>query len=178
VVIPDTGPDEVALTRCDCSACGVVPFKAVSALKAFPIALFLLAAASACASSHHAAQPPMPGTVPSTPGDVAVARVQSSFWGNGFQFFPNGQTRIGCRIPGPLGKGIEGTCQTQVAFTINRGRATGALVTFTESWPAKKFRTHGPPRGTLHHSWHFAVRPNGRVVRLGDRGALPPQASD
>jgi len=49
---------------------------------------------------------------------------------------------------------------------------------FTESWPAKKFRTHGPPQGILHHSWHFAVQTSGRVVRLGDSGALPPQASD
>lgn len=118
----------------------------------------------------------MPGTAPSTPGDIAIARVQSSFWGKGFRFFPNGQTRIGCRIPGPGGEGIDGICETRVAMT--RIIRASAIVTFTESWPAKKFRTHGPPTGTLHHSWRFAVTTGGRVVRLGDRGAFPPQASD
>lgn len=118
----------------------------------------------------------MPGTVPSTPGDIDIARVQASFWGRGFQFFPNGQTRIGCRIPGPAGIGIEGTCQTQV--TLTRSLGTRAVVTFTEFWPARRFRTHGPPRGTLRHTWHFAVDKGGRVVRLGDSGAFPPQASD
>ena len=118
----------------------------------------------------------MPGTVPSTAGDIDIARVQSSFWGKGFQFFPNGQTRIGCGIPGPGGQRIEGTCQTQLMLT--RSPRTGDIVTFTESWPARKFRTHGPPQGTLHHSWSFAVRAGGRIVRLGDSGAFPPQASD
>lgn len=144
--------------------------------KATQLILCLLFVASACGSSHHAAQPPMPGTVPSTAGDIDIARVQASFWGKGFRFFPNGQTGIGCRIPGPLGEGIAGTCRTRVVLT--RGPRASALVTFTESWPARKFRTHGPPQGTLHHSWHFAVKAGGRVVRLGDSGALPPQASD
>jgi hypothetical protein len=148
----------------------------VKVFKATPLVLFLVLVASACASSHHAAQQPMPGTVPSTDGDVAIARVQSSFWGKGFQLFPNGQTRIGCRIPGPGGEWIEGICQTRVA--ANRILSTSAIVTFTESWPAKRFRTHGSPKGTLRHSWRFAVTTNGRVVRLGDRGAFPPQASD
>jgi hypothetical protein len=109
-------------------------------------------------------------------GDIAIARVQSSFWGKGFRFFPNGQSRIGCRIPGPGAEGIDGICETRVALT--RIIRASAIVTFTESWPAKKFRTHGPPKGTLHHSWRFAVTTGGRVVRLGDRGAFPPQASD
>lgn len=138
--------------------------------------LSLVLVASACASSHHAAEPPMPGTVPSTAGDIDIARVQSSFWGKGFQFFPNGQTRIGCRIPGPAAVGIDGTCQTRVILT--RSPKAGAVVTFTEFWPARKFRTHGPPQGTLHHSWRFAVEEGGRVVRLGDSGAFPPQASE
>ena len=164
------------MTRCDSSACGVVSFKPMNVVKATPLVLCLVLVASACASSHHVVQPPMPGTVPSTAGDIDIARVQSSFLGKGFQFFPNGQTRIGCRIPGPVGQGIEGTCQTRVVLV--RSPKASALVTFTESWPAKKFRTHGPPQGTLHHSWHFAVKTGGRVVRLGDSGSLPPQASN
>lgn len=148
----------------------------MNVFKATLLALCLVLAASACASSHHAAEPPMPGTVPSTAGEIDIARVQSSFWGKGFQFFPNGPTRIGCRIPGPGGLGIEGTCQTQV--TLTRSIRAGAVVTFTEFWPARKFRTHGPPRGTLHHSWQFAVKTGGRVARLGDSGAFPPQESD
>lgn len=148
----------------------------MNVFKATLLAVCLVLAASACASSHHGIEPPMPGTVPSTAGDIDIARVQSSFWGKGFQFFPNGQTRIGCRIPGPGGMGIDGTCQTQV--TITRSLRISAVVTFTEFWPARKFRTHGPPRGTLRHSWLFAVKAGGRVVRLGDSGALPPQASD
>jgi hypothetical protein len=148
----------------------------MNVVKATPLVVCLVLVASACASSHHVAEPPMPGTVPSTAGDIDIARVQSSFWGKGFQFFPNGQTRIGCRIPGPIGKGIDGACQTRVILT--RSPRTGDVVTFTEFWPARKFRTHGPPQGTLHHSWHFAVKTGGRVVRLGDSGALPPQASN
>lgn len=148
----------------------------MNVFKATSLALLLVLVASACAGSHHAAQQSMPGTVPSTAGDAAIARVQSSFWGKGFQFFPNGQTRIGCRIPGPGGEGIKGICQTRV--TITRSLRTSAVVTFTESWPANKFRTHGPPQGTLYHSWQFAVKTGGHVVRLGDSGAFPPQASD
>jgi hypothetical protein len=150
--------------------------KSVSFFKATTLVLRLVLVASACASSHHASGAPTPGTVPSTAGDVDIARVQSSFWGKGFQFFPNGQTRIGCRIPGPVGEGIEGTCQTRVLLT--RSPKTSAVVTFTEFWPARRFRTHGPPKGTLHHSWSFGVRTGGGVVRLGDSGALPPQASE
>jgi hypothetical protein len=144
----------------------------MNVVKATPLVVCLVLVASACRSG----QPPMPGTVLSTAGDIAIARVQSSFWGKGFQFFPNGRTRIGCRIPGPGGQGIDGTCRTRV--TLVRSLRTSALVTLTESWPAQKFRTHGPPQGTLHHSWHFAVKTGGHVVRLGDSGALPPQASN
>jgi hypothetical protein len=68
-------------------------------------------------------------------------------------------------------------------------------VTFTESWPARSFRTHGPEEGTLHHSWRFEVKKGrsagrpGRVVRppwsvaqrpfpsVGGEGAFPPQAA-
>jgi hypothetical protein len=151
-------------------------FEPLKIYAATPLAALLVLLASACASSHHASPPPTPGTVPSTAGDIDIARVQSSFWGKGFQFFPNGPTRIGCRIPGPGGVGIDGTCKTRVILV--RSLSTRALVIFTESWPAKRFRTHGPPRGTLRHSWRFAVKTGGRVARLGDSGAFPPQASD
>ena len=123
----------------------------------------------------------MPGAVPSTPNDVAVAQVQSSFWGKGFTIFPNHQTRTACRIPGAGGLGVKGTCETQVAHQPD---AATTLVTFTESWPARRFRTHGPPTGTLHHSWRFRVANHGSlsragdVQRLGGEGAFPPQASD
>jgi hypothetical protein len=151
----------------------------MTAFKATPVIVLLALVASACASGHHAAQPSTRRSVPSVPDDARfVASVQSSFWGKGFQFFPKSQTTNRCRIRGPVSERIEGTCRTHVAVAIAGSHATGALVTFTESWPARKFRTHGPPRGTLHHSWRFTVSPTGRVVRRGDSGSLPPQASD
>jgi hypothetical protein len=122
----------------------------------------------------------MPGTVPSMPSDVAVVRVQSSFWGKGFSFFPRHQATTTCRIPGPM-VWIRGTCRTRVSVYPG---AESALVTFTEFWPARKFRTHGPPTGTLHHSWRFLVRTRGstglragRVLRRGGEGAFPPQSA-
>jgi hypothetical protein len=136
-------------------------------------------AASACASSHRGiSAPPMPGTVPSTPADIAISRVQKSnafnnsnaFRGSGFQ---KAQTKYRCPTVGALGAGhIEATCQTRV--TTTDGYRT-ALVTFAEFWPARQFRTSGPPHGTLHHYWRFEVRPNGQVVRLHDVGGMAPQ---
>ncbi len=115
----------------------------------------------------------MPGTVPSTPADIAIARVLGNT-GQSFRMFPNARTRTGCLIPGPgIALSIKGTCQTQVSHT---GRST--TVTFTEFWPARKFRTGGPPRGTLHHSWRFEIRANGRIVSGGGDGDVPPQAAD
>jgi hypothetical protein len=114
----------------------------------------------------------MPGTVPSTPADKAIARVLAD-GGQGFRIFPNAEMRAGCLLPGPgIGRGIKGTCQTRVG---HRGRTT--IVTFTEFWPARKFRTGGPPTGTLHHSWRFEIRANGRIVSGGSEGAFPPQAA-
>lgn len=114
----------------------------------------------------------MPGTVPSTPGDIAIARIQKNE--QAFGIFPNSQTRSGCVIPGPgISLGIKGTCQTQVSHSAH----AVTEVTFTEFWPARKFRTHGPPRGTLHHSWTFEIRANGRIVSGGSEGNLPPQAA-
>jgi hypothetical protein len=155
----------------------------MNVLKATPLVLCLVLLASACASSHHASSPPMTETVPSTPGPnlvPAILRVQSSFWGKGLTIFPNHPTRTACRIPGVLGFGIAGTCQTRVT---NEPNTATTVVIFTEYWPAQRFRTHGPPKGILHHSWRFAVKPGshgrlGRVIRLGGGGAFPPQASD
>jgi hypothetical protein len=131
---------------------------------------------AACASSHRGKSgAPMPGTVPSTSGDIAIARVQASSVGQGFRFFPNGQTSVGCLIPGPGAKRIKGTCQTRA---VHSG-ASVIRVTFTEFWPARKFRTSsGPPVGTLHHSWDFEIRANGRVVLVGDHGDVSPQSAD
>ena len=151
-------------------------------MSVFKVALLvlLLVLASACGSSHHAAAPRTSSTVPLPRRDV-IAAVKSSFGGKALAFFPNRQTRIRCRIPGAVAMAIEGTCQTKVAFT---GSSKSALVTFTEYWPARRFRTHGPPKGTLHHFWRFRVNPAiiggppSSVRPLGGGGALPPQASD
>ena len=118
----------------------------------------------------------MPGTVPSTPADIAIARVQADT-GQAFSIFPNGQTRIGCLIPGPgVALHIKGTCETRVSHSNRSGRAV-TIVTFTQFWPARKFRTHGPPKGMLRHSWRFEIRANGRIVSGGGEGNLPPQAA-
>lgn len=115
----------------------------------------------------------MPGTVPSTPADLAIARIQSHA-GQGFRIFPNAQIRTGCLIPGPgISPGIKGTCQTRVG---RAGRST--TVTFIEFWPARKFRTGGPPSGTLHHAWRFEIRADGRIVSGGSHGDFPPQAAE
>ena len=121
----------------------------------------------------------MPGTVPSTPADEAIARVQASGAGEAFGFFPNGQTSapLGCRIPGPRGRGIRGRCQSRATIRGTGGTRT-ALVTFTESWPARRFRRGGSPQRTLRHSWRFEVEADGRVVALGDEGDFPPQAAE
>jgi hypothetical protein len=143
-------------------------------MKALAVVLVVVAAfgTSACASSHHGKSvAPMPGTVPSTRADVAIARVQSAE--AAFRFFPNGTTSAGCLIPAGLMR-IKGICRTRVRYPHG---SQIAEVTFTESWPARKFRTAGPPRGILHHSWRFEVRAGG-VVGLGDQGAFPPQMAD
>jgi hypothetical protein len=119
----------------------------------------------------------MPGTVPSTPADEAIARIQADV-GPGLAIFPNAQTRTGCLIPGPgISRGIKGTCQTRVGHTTRSGRSI-TIVTFTELWPARKFRTHGPPTGMLHHSWSYEIRANGRIVSGGSDGDFPPQAAE
>src|SRR5438445_5516844 len=144
-------------------------------MKVLVAALVLVAvmlAASACASSHPSSEaPPMPGTIPSTAAQRAIARVQTSE-GQGFGFFPNDEVRSGCRIPGPLGPGIKGTCQPRVSF---KSRSRAAVVTFAESWPSQRFRTGGSSRRTLHHAWSFEVKNSGQVVSLGSHGDFPPQ---
>src|SRR5262249_15019037 len=97
--------------------------------------------------------------------------------GSGLRMFPSSQTRIGCVIPGAVALRIAGTCQPGVAHEV-RPRGSVTVVTFTEYWPARKFRTHGPPIGTLQHSWRFEIRPGGRIVSGGSDGSLPPQAAD
>ena len=119
----------------------------------------------------------MPGTVPSTPADVAIARIQADT-GGAFRIFPNSQTRTGCLIPGSVALQIKGTCQTRVSHEARHGRSV-TIVTFTEFWPARKFRTpHGPTTGTLQHSWRYEIRANGRIVSGRGDGNFPPQSAD
>lgn len=135
---------------------------------------------AACGSSHPGhAGPPTPGTVASTPAQAAIARVQASKSGGAFRIFPQDQVRLGCRIPGPglALRGIKGTCESRVRFADGSRTAVGAVVTFTEFWPARLFRVGGSPKRTLQHSWRFEVQANG-IRGLGDHGALPPQAAD
>lgn len=135
---------------------------------------------AACGSSHRGhAGPPLPGTVASTAAQIAIARVQASKGGGAFRIFPQDQVRLACRIPGPglSLRGIKGTCESRVRFADGSHTAVGAEVTFTEFWPARRFRTGGSPNRTLQHSWRFEVQTNG-IRGLGDHGALPPQAAD
>jgi hypothetical protein len=148
----------------------------MSRVKQAPVLALIALAVAGCGSGHQKVNPPMPGTVPSTPADIAIARVQADA-GPGFAMFPNGATRTGCLIPGAVALRIKGTCQTRVSHEVRSGRSV-TVVTFTESWPARKFRTHGPPIGTLHHSWRYEIRANGRIVSGGGDGAFPPQASE
>jgi len=142
-----------------------LPTELRTLMKRPPIGVVLIAVAlgmTACASSHHGMSvSPMPGTVPSTHADVAIARVQAAE--AGLRFFPNGQTSVGCSIPGPVGQGVKGTCRTTVSYTPG---ARTPVVTFTESWSARRFRTGGSPHRTLHHSWRFEVRSRG-IVPVG-----------
>ena len=112
----------------------------------------------------------MPGRVPSSPLDAAIARVRSSLLGKPFRWFPNHQAHTGCRM---------GTCQARV--TLNDNSRT-AIVTFTETWLTLYFSTPGPYPGPIsHHSWRFAVKRDPRtgpwrsVVALGGYGDFPPQ---
>ena len=135
----------------------------------------IMLTASACASIHRGKSvAPMPGTVPLTPADVAIARVQASKVGADFRFFPNGrQTNSGCLIPGPgQSRGIKGTCTTR---TSPHGANSGqTLVTFSERWPWRAFHHQGAPRRTLHHRWVFDVLPSEKVTFLIQRGDFPP----
>jgi hypothetical protein len=132
-------------------------------------------ATSACASGPRGtAVSTLPGTVPSTPAERAIAQVKAD--APGFDLFPQRAVRLGCRIPGPgVAMSIKGTCESRVTF---RKSPREAIVTFTEFWPAAKFRTHASLTGTLHHSWRYAVRQDGRVRPLLGSGYFPPQAAD
>jgi len=165
----------------------------MNALRATALILLLVLVGSACASSHQRVVYGGPMTVP-LPRDPAeraairranaVGRVQAPPARQGLRIFPSGRrifassrpSRIACRIPGPLATPIEGTCQTRVRLK-SRSFSGSAIVTFTESWPARRFRTHGPSKGTLHHSWRFLVMPRGARA-LGSEGAMPPQAAN
>ncbi|HZS30987.1 MAG TPA: hypothetical protein VFA37_06995 [Gaiellaceae bacterium] len=136
-------------------------------------------AVAGCGGSHGVSSPAMPGTVPSTGAETAIARVQASKLGRGFGFFPSAPTSGGgCLIPGPgISRGIKGTCQTRVSFAGDIS-VRPAVVTFTESWSSAKFRLGGSRDRTLHHSWRFKVLAGGRVVFIGDHGYFPPQSAE
>jgi hypothetical protein len=145
-----------------------------------PAVIGIALSLTACGGSHRGnALPPMPGTVASTPAQTAIARVQSSRGGAAFRIFPQDQVRLGCRIPGPglASHRIKATCESRVRFAHGSQTAVGAVVTFTEFWPARLFRTSGWPNRTLQHSWRFEVQTHG-IRGLGDRGAFPPQAAE
>src|SRR5579863_4863112 len=106
-------------------------------------------------------------TVPSMSADTAIARVLTH---TGTRDFPKTEGRKGCLLPGPgISYGVPATCQTRVSY-----RNGSTVVTFTEFWLARRFRTGGPPRGKLHHSWRYAIRASGRIVSDGEDGAFPP----
>jgi hypothetical protein len=151
----------------------------MKALTGIPVLVAITLAATGCGGAQVVSSPPMPGTVPSTGAETAIARVQASKLGRGFGFFPNGPTGgTGCLIPGPgISRGIKGTCQTRVSFAGDMSTRP-ALVTFTEAWPAAKFRLGGSRDRTLHHSWQFKVLAGGRVVFVGDYGYFPPQFAE
>jgi hypothetical protein len=107
--------------------------------------------------------------------EAAIARVQESAGAGGaFRMFPQTQGRAACRIPAALSLGVRGVCETRVSFA---GANSHAVVTFTELWPARLFRTGGSPDRTLQHSWRYEVQTHG-IRGLGDYGAFPPQSAD
>src|SRR5438105_14811614 len=112
---------------------------------AVPALIAVALTAAACGDSHRSdAVRPMPGTVASTAAQTAIARVQTSKSGGAFRIFPQDQVRLACRIPGPgLSRGIAATCESRVRFADGSHTAVGAVVTFTEFWPARRFRTGG-----------------------------------
>lgn len=146
-------------------------------MKGLTVAAVLVAVtltASACAGDRRGKSvAPMPGTVPSTAGDVAIARVQASKAGADFRFFPNGRTTVGCLIPGPgLSRGIKGTCTTR---SFPHGANSGqTLVSFGERWSWRAFHHQGAPRRTLRHRWVFDVLPSDKVTFLAQSGDFPP----
>src|SRR5207302_8416617 len=92
-----------------------------------------------CHGSTQQTTEPMPGTVPSTPEDKAIAAVLSSPPGQGFGFFPNHPGRARCAIPegGPAGpaRSVKGVCVTRVSG--RPGYSGQTLVVFTEPWPTQ-----------------------------------------
>jgi len=117
---------------------------------------------SGCGFLHQASRTLSTGAV----ADRAITHLRAEW----FRSFPGLEGRTGCVLRAGTGRRFSGTCQTRVSHA---GRFT--VVTFTEFWPAAKFRTDGPPRGVLRHSWSYEIRANGRIVLRGERGALPPQ---
>jgi hypothetical protein len=127
-------------------------------------------ATSACGSSSHItiSTRQIPSPAWETAGG-AIARVRSA---EGFQLFPASPIRVRCVLP-YVTSHIEASCQTRVDNTVR----SGLTVTFTESWPAREFRTSGPPTGTLQHTWRYEIRPHGRVVLQREFGSFPPQGA-
>ena len=139
----------------------------MNGVKIVPLVAVLALAASACGSSSSSSSSP---SWNSAGGAIAYVRSNET----AFRIFPASPTRVNCVIPGALALRIKGRCQTQV----DNSPRTGLRVTFTEFWPARKFRTHGPPTGTLQHSWRFEIRDNGHIALGGSDGDFPPQSAE
>jgi hypothetical protein len=128
-------------------------------------------------SSRHNAEPPIPGTVPSTPEDKAIAAVLSSPPRQGFGFFPNHPGRQPCAIPGGdpgRRRSVKAICATRVSG--RPGYSGQTLVVFAETWPWRAFHYAGKPPRPQTHSWRFVISPSGRVARRVEQsGDFSPQ---
>jgi hypothetical protein len=139
-----------------------------------PVLAVVSLAVSGCASGHRAGAPvtSMKGSdaTPAVASPIALVRASWPI----MRVFPSksGATRR-CLLPGPgISRGIKATCRT----TFGLGAVGSQRVTFTETWPARLFRTSGSPKGTRSHSWQFAVDlTTGKVRLVVQHGDFPPQ---
>jgi photosystem II stability/assembly factor-like uncharacterized protein len=144
-------------------------------MRLLPLVL-VVGALAGCRGSWQQAVQPMPGTVPSTAPDRAIADVLSSLQGAGFGFFPNHDGREPCVIPegGPVPRPrVEGICMTRVVPRL--GYSGQTVVAFTQIWPWTLFHRAGAPRRPQTHSWTFVVLPSRKVTLLRQGGDFPPQ---
>jgi hypothetical protein len=141
----------------------------------FALLVPLVGLASGCHTSRRHAEPPMPGTVPSTSEDKLIAAIISSAQGQAFGFFPNHPGRQRCLIPGGgpgPGLRVKGVCLTRVVYNFG-GRPPD--IEFVERWPWRGFHYAGAPRRRQSHHWQFGVTPSGKATLRKQGGDFPPQ---